>query len=62
MINYTIFDIVLGTGADEDFFINASVSINDLEEFANGILRKIEIVRRDYSKEIKYQHDRRCLP
>lgn len=59
--NYTIFSVVLGTGANEDPYIQASVSIDDLEEFAHGILKKIKMVRRDYSKEIKYQNERHCF-
>ena len=36
------------------------VEIDELEEFANALLKKIEIVRKNYSEQIKYQIDRGC--
>lgn len=31
------------------------VEIDELEEFANAILKQIEIVRKNYSEQFKYQ-------
>lgn len=49
----TIFNISLEF--NEESFIQYEVKIDELELFANSILKSIEIVRRDYSEHIRYQ-------
>jgi hypothetical protein len=53
MYDGTIFNISIECG--EGSFIQYEIKIDDLELFANSILKSIEIVRRDYSEHIKYQ-------
>ncbi len=34
------------------------IEIDELEHFANSVLKQIEIVRRNYSEQIKFQTDK----
>ena len=55
----TIFhgDIHSDDNADKSIFFD--VEMDELEEFANAILKRIEIIRRNYSEQIKFQTDMR---
>lgn len=48
---YNIFNVKLRYDSNE--FVGFTVGIDDLELFANGILKQIEIIRREFSEEIK---------
>jgi len=54
----TIFhgDIHSDFNTDESIFFD--VEIDELEEFASAILKRIEIIRKNYSEQIKFQTDR----
>jgi hypothetical protein len=54
----TIFSLFINCGKDKTNAIMWCVEIDELEEFAYSILKKIEIVRRNYSEQIKFQTDR----
>jgi hypothetical protein len=56
----TIFYLWINCGKDMEGAIMFDVEIDELEEFANALLNKIQIVRNNYSEQIKYQTDRGC--
>ena len=60
MDNDTIFQLWINCGQEKQNAIMFDVEIDELEEFANSILKKIEIVRRNYSEQIKFQTDQGC--
>lgn len=56
----TIFSLWINCGKDKTKAIMFDVEIDELEEFGNAILKQIEIVRKNYSEQIKFQTDRGC--
>jgi len=54
----TIFSLWINCGKDKEKAIMFDVEIDELEEFGNAILKQIEIVRKNYSEQIKFQTDR----
>ena len=53
----TIFSIYLNCGKDKEKAIMFDVEIDELEEFASAVLKKIDIVRKNFAEQIKYQTD-----
>jgi hypothetical protein len=60
MDDTTIFSMWINCGKDKQKAIMFDVEIDELEEFANAILKQIEIVRKNYSEQIKFQTDKGC--
>ena len=58
MTGETIFGLWVAFGKDKEKTIMCDVEINELELFANSILKQIEIMRNNYSEQIKYQTDK----
>lgn len=53
----TIFHGDIHSEWDTDKSIFFDVEMDELEEFASAILKRIEIIRKNYSEQIKYQTD-----
>ena len=60
MDDATIFSMWINCGKDKQKAIMFDVEIDELEEFANAVLKQIEIVRKNYSEQIKFQTDKGC--
>jgi hypothetical protein len=57
MSDNTIFGLWINCGKNLERTIMFDVEIDELELFANSILKQIQIVRNNYSEQIKYQTD-----
>jgi hypothetical protein len=60
MDDNTIFSMWINCGKDKEKAIMFDVEIDELEEFASAILKQIEIVRKNYSEQIKFQTNKGC--
>jgi len=60
MDDETIFSLWINCGKNKQKAIMFDVEIDELEEFANSVLKQIEIVRRNYYEQIKFQTDKGC--
>ena len=58
MDNEYISHVWINFGEEYNETIFFDIAIDDLELFAHSILKEIEIVRRNYSKQIQYQIDK----
>jgi len=53
----TIFGLWIECGKEKEKTIMLDLPINDLELFANSVLKNIEIIRKSYGEQIKMQFD-----
>jgi len=53
----TIFHVFINCGENKEKAIMFNAEIDQLELFATAILKKIELIRMNYSEQIKFQTD-----
>lgn len=52
---YNAFSLLVEYGKDNKETLMFDVDLNDLEMFANSLMKSIEMLRRDYSEVIKHK-------
>lgn len=52
-----VLGIALEYGENKDNSLYLDASMSDIEEFAYALIKKIEIIRRDYNKQLQKQFD-----
>jgi len=55
------FSLYIEYGSDKKYYLIFDVDLDDLEMFANSLLKSIEMLRRDYSEVIKEKIKRGVL-
>lgn len=58
MEDSTIFCFFINCGKDKEQSLMFDIGIDEIEFLANSILAQVDIIRKNYSEQIKYQTDR----